>query len=133
MLSIDSIIADLKMTYPADYSAQASGPAHLTEKDVQKWTEGLVITRSAFYDVIALKLAQDFHSGQQPFWFCDDVINCLQGIIAQSGEEFTELFWDVFLAFDAGEFYPKGKPRKDPIETYTRPAITSILEKYKRV
>ena len=38
-----------------------------------------------------------------------------------------ELFWSVFLAFDAGEFYASGDRSIDPIETFTRPEIARIV------
>jgi hypothetical protein len=41
------------------------------------------------------------------------------------------LFWDVFLAFDAGEYFRAGESHIDPAEKYTRPLIARIIDELK--
>jgi len=37
------------------------------------------------------------------------------------------LFYNVYLAFDGGEYTRVGEEDKDPSEMYTRPAIATII------
>jgi hypothetical protein len=85
------------------------------------------LSRGAFYDAMALKLALGFQNDAFEFGFCDQVVNELHGVISVQNEDRPKLFWDVFLAFDAGEFYPKGDRSIDPVETFTRPQIAEII------
>ncbi len=44
--------------------------------------------------------------------------------------ETPALFWDVFNAFDEGEYYHDIDHKEDPVETYTRPLIAEIIKNY---
>lgn len=86
--------------------------------------------RSGLYDDIALYLAQGFHNADLPFDSCDATVNAIHGIITLAGESWPELFWDTFIAFDAGEYYRHDKPDEDPVEVYTKPEIARIVAKH---
>jgi hypothetical protein len=77
-------------------------------------------------------LARGFYSSELTFNFRDAVINDLHGVISFADEERPVLFWEVFLAFDSGEFYPNTDRSKGPAEVYTRPMIARIIEGHSR-
>lgn len=106
-----------------------TGPGWLlSANDIERWTEIVGSTRRHAYDVIARRLAVGFHEGRLPFWFCDSVINAAIGFVygdcIQKGEDLPALFYEVYLAFDAGEV---GRAGIDPIEVHTRPMIADIV------
>jgi len=75
-------------------------------------------------------LALGFHEGQLSFWFCDAVAIGVIGFVyddfATQGEDaWPTSFYQVYLAFDAGEV---GRTGEDPVEKYTRPMIAKIVD-----
>ena len=128
-MTIDDIVSRLSSTYiPADW--QTVQPARINNRDVAKWSEATGLSRSGLYDAIALRLALGFQSKTFEFGFCDQVVNELHAVISVQNEDRPELFWNVFLAFDAGEFYPNNDRSIDPVEAFTRPQIAEILGKH---
>jgi hypothetical protein len=101
----------------------------MTNENVQKWSTSLGVPRSVLYDQLAMYLARGFHASELPFSFCDHVINDLHAVISRANENRPDLFWQVFLAFDAGEFYPNNNRDQDPVAIYTRPQITLIVQR----
>jgi hypothetical protein len=51
----------------------------------------------------------------------------LSGVITTADEHNPEFFWQVYLAFDEGEYYHDDNREEDPVEVYTRPMITQII------
>jgi hypothetical protein len=86
------------------------------------------------FDTIGLCLASGYHSGLFSFAFCDAVVtmlvsNVYSDAVAQR-DTWPPIFWEAFLAFDAGEFYPPGEKHIDPSEKYTRPLVAALLQKH---
>jgi hypothetical protein len=131
-MSIDAILAELKRMYRADLEETRLEVTHLKDSDIQRWSTNLSVPRSILYDNIALHLAYDFHNSKLPFVFCDTIVNDIHAVITVANDDRPSLFWDVFLAFDSGEFYPDNGRDKDPAETYTRPLIAQIIKRYGR-
>jgi hypothetical protein len=102
----------------------------ITEADVEKWHAAAELHRSELYNQIAIWLARGFHRRELSFEFCDAIVNDLHAIITLANEDRPELFWEVFLAFDSGEFYPNNDRSKSPVEIYTRPLIAKVVETY---
>ena len=76
-----------------------------------------------------MRLARGFHASELDFTFCDAVINDLFGrVMTPAREPAPSLFWQVYLAFDAGEFYRPNKRDENPVEVYTRPLIAKIVD-----
>ncbi len=79
-------------------------------------------------------LARGFYAEELPFEFCDAVVNDLNGFIhtadrrGETLEGAPPLFWSIFLAFDAGEYFHNNNCNEDPVAMYTRPLIARILE-----
>ena len=79
------------------------------------------------FDEIAKCLAQDFHTSELSFEFCDAVVNDLFGPVTNTSGPKPEVFWDVYSAFDEGEYYHGNNRDEDPVETYTRTMIDLIV------
>jgi hypothetical protein len=124
----DDIIAALQSRYTPGAN-WTDRQLLLTDADVEEWSGQVGLDRSGLYDALALRLALGFHGNSFDFEFCDAVVNELHGVITLRNEERPPLFWDVFLAFDAGEFYPNGDRTIDPVEAYTRPEIEKIVRR----
>jgi hypothetical protein len=128
-MSSDIVLEELKKFGRNEAGKPHSCRAHLTEDDIQRWSPLIGGSRSALYDRIAVFLARGFHSAELEFEFCDAVANHLFGIITYADEDLPDIFWEIYLAFDAGEYYHAGNRDEDPVETYTRPSIARIIEK----
>jgi hypothetical protein len=100
---------------------------HLTEADVLRWSTLYGWSRSELFEKIAEFLAVGFNTSGLPFEFCDAIVNDLLGPYTDKAKPKSELFWDVYLAFDEGEYY-HGNQDEDPVETYTVPMIARIVE-----
>lgn len=105
----------------------ARGVPRLPAARVDSWSQSLGLTRAGFYDALALWLARGFDAGRLSFEFCDFAVNAAQAALVCDGEEWPELHWRVFLAFDAGEHYRSANHSDDPIADHTRPAIAKIV------
>jgi hypothetical protein len=124
----DDIIAALESRYTPGLS-WTERQILLTDHDVEEWSGQVGLPSVVLYDALALRLALGFNSNAFDFGFCDQVVNDLHAVITLRNEDRPALFWTVFLAFDAGEFYPDGNRTIDPVEAYTRPQIAQIVQK----
>lgn len=128
-MTADDVLAELLDRYSRPTERYQPNPHRLTAADVRRWSNGLGISTLDFYDCLAARLALEFHASTLTFEFCDAVVNDIHAVITLNDEERSDLFWDVFLAFDAGEFYPDGDRSRDPVDTYTRPQIARVVER----
>ena len=86
-------------------------------------------------NTLALDLALRYFDGKVTYPVADAVINnmhayCTRNIASMPNRTTPEPFFSVFLAFDAGEFYPAdGIKNPSPEERFTRPQIAAILSK----
>jgi hypothetical protein len=99
----------------------------MTDQLVDEWCGSAGLARGELYDLIAIWLARGFQWSYLDFSFCDLIVNELHGIIIMKKEDRPKVFWQVFLAFDAGESTHRSKT---PVETFTRPAIAALVERY---
>ncbi|WP_338524290.1 hypothetical protein NUH87_00920 [Pseudomonas batumici] len=79
---------------------------------------------------LALAVANGFISQAFDFDLCSQVMNGLEGVVAQLAVDgkTPEPALSIYLAFDAGEFKRSGDPIEVcPAEKYTRPMIERIL------
>jgi hypothetical protein len=127
--TIDDIITSLQTAYiPGNWETVQQ--VLIADREIAEWSEMTGLLRSDLYDALALGLALGFHNHSFDFGFCDQVVNNLHAVISVQNEDRSELFWKVFLAFDAGEFCPNGDRSIDPVEAFTRPQIAQIVRKY---
>jgi hypothetical protein len=134
-MSLDTVLAELKSKYRGTFEEIFTPPTQterLSDPDVERWSGELGISRAAFYDRLASRLAGGFHCGEFPYAFCDWVMMDIHAVITCADEIRPKLFWNVFLAFDAGEYSHDDDDRStDPSEKYTRPLIAKIIEDHK--
>lgn len=127
-MSVDLVIAELKRKHQIQcQQPEFRGVVRLGEDDVQRWSTLIGMSRSGVYDEVAVHLARGFNSSELTFDFCDAVMNGIHEVISNADDERPELFWKVYLAFDAGEYYHGNHRQEDPVEAYTRPLVAQIL------
>jgi hypothetical protein len=104
----------------------------LTKDHIKRWNELTGGTIKSLFGEIGLYLARGFHSSELTFDFCDAIANDLFVILTHESpaEDWSDLLFEVYCAFDEGEYHHRGKPDDDPVEAYTRPMVAQILAKY---
>src|SRR5580692_5647206 len=127
-MSFEVVLEELKRFRQTESGEQHSRRARLTDNDIQRWSALIGEPRSALYEQIAIYLAHGFHSSELDFEFCDAIVNSIHAVIISANENRPDLFWEVFLAFDAGEYYHGNNRNEDPAEVYTRPLIARVVE-----
>ena len=83
----------------------------------------------AALDAAALAVARKYADAALDFSVADAAANTLFAYGAGKGLT-PDLMMSVFLAFDAGEFYPDNVRDPSPEARFTRPQIAAILAKY---
>jgi hypothetical protein len=131
-MHIRDIMTDLEAMYKDQLGHPHPPVQGLSESDVQRWSALHGWSRSQVFEEIAKCLAVGFHTSELSFAFCDAVVNDLFGPYTDTAKPKSELFWDVYLAFDEGEFYHGNNRDEDPVETYTRPMIARIVDDLER-
>lgn len=126
-MQVADIIGELK-TYYKDGVDYLALDRHLTEADVERWTAVSGWSRSQLFDEVATCLALGFNSSELSFEFCDAVVNDLSGPVTNTSGPRPQVFWEVYSAFDGGEYYHDNKRDEDPVDVYTRPMIARIVE-----
>lgn len=101
---------------------------HLTEADVERWSAASGLSRSQLFDEVAKRLALGYIASDLSFDFCDMVVNDLAGPVTNTSGPRPQIFWEVYSAFDEGEYYHGDNRNEDPVEVYTRPMIARIVE-----
>jgi hypothetical protein len=107
--------------------ASAKEQPLVTDQLIREWCDTTGLPRGELYDRIAIWLACGFHRSELGFRFCDAIVHEIHGIIIRANEDRSTVYWEVFLAFDAGE---STHSSKTPVETYTRPQIAELIERY---
>jgi len=126
-MEASDIIGELKTFYKHGVHCRDLD-RHLTEADVLRWSNEVGWSRSHLFDEIAKSLALGFNTSELSFEFCDAVVNDRFGPVTDTSGPRPELFWDVYSAFDEGEYYHGNNRNEDPVETYTRSMIARIVE-----
>src|SRR6478735_11137150 len=77
-------------------------------------------------------IAIAYHDGRIPFEEADAVANLLwEYESAYLTERITPpILWDVFTAFDAGEYHRTTDQSDDPVGEFTNPAIAKIVSRF---
>ncbi|MGB6112863.1 MAG: hypothetical protein WBG35_17185 [Acidobacteriaceae bacterium] len=101
---------------------------HLTDADVERWSNVCGWSRSQLFDEIANRLALAYNASELSFDFCDIVVNDLAGPVTNTSGPGPQIFWQVYSAFDEGEYYHGNNRDEDPVEAYTRPMIARVVE-----
>jgi len=127
-MSFDAVFAELLSIDQAQVGKPYFNRTHLAEDDIQRWSTLVGEPRAVLYDQIAIYLARGFHNSELTFDFCDAIVNDIHGVITSADETRPALFWEIYLAFDEGEYYQNEMRDEDPVDVYTRPLIARIVE-----
>jgi hypothetical protein len=127
LMDLSDVARELKLLYP-DGVHYRDLDRHLTEGDVERWSTGCDWSRFQLFEAIARYLALGFNASELSFEFCDAVVNDLSVAVTNTSGPRPQLFWEVYSAFDQGEFYHDNNRNEDPVEVYTRPMIARIAE-----
>lgn len=126
--AVSSILAELAARFARNPTQPGVDPA-----DIARWSGNTGLSSPRLLDRLAAEIALGFHTGQLGFDVCDHAVNALQCTLywVSPGEvtDWPDLFWQTYLAFDAGEYARQAKPDEDPVEVHTRPLITAIVER----
>jgi hypothetical protein len=125
-MTIDELLAELHVRYPdgATWRERLS----LSNFDILRWTASTGMPRQDLYDQLAIELARGFNASELSFEFCDAVVNDIHSVIIFNDEQRPHLFWEIYLAFDSGEYYRDDNRDEHPAQVYTRPQIGRILD-----
>lgn len=127
-MDIDALVPQLWQRYPfLDDENTRVELEGITEVEVARWAGEYDGNRGQVFDEFARHLAVAFHERRLPFAFCDAVMNDLHTVITNANDKRPDLFWKVFLAFDAGEFHRREDKSDDPVADHTHPAIAAII------
>ena len=126
-MKASDIIDELKTFHKEDVEYR-SLERHLTEEDVERWSNACGWSRPQLFDEIAKCLALGYNPSVLSFDFCDMVVNDLAGPVTNTSGPGPQIFWDVYAAFDEGEYYHGNNRDEDPVEIYTRPMIARVVE-----
>ena len=110
-----------------DLLIRASVDGPLTDELVEPMLGSL--TREEFCDLFSKRVAHEFAADRLTFEIGDAAMNRLYSFAGRSsGGNIPSYTWDVFLAFDAGEYFRREDPEDvDPVEKYTRPDVLEIV------
>jgi hypothetical protein len=114
---------------------KASSPKgeRIAECDIVAWAGSL--DNWSFYNSVSLALAREYLDDRLDYSLCDEVMNDLWQAV-QSGlrfshhEQVPQPFYDIYEAFDAGEYYRTANRHVDPAEQFTRPLIKKLLAEH---
>ena len=105
----------------------------ISHDDIVGWVGSL--ENSEFYNSVSLALARHYHAGHLSYSICDRIMNDLwtavtTGLLSSGHTDVPEPFYDIYSAFDAGEYHRKADLSDDPIEEFTNPMIAELLLEY---
>ena len=130
MSIVAEMIASLNASHKAENVLEGPEPQPLLNHTVlEQWSVQSGLARDALYDALALDLASGFNKSTLDFDFCDQVVNELMSLMGRE-PDLPPLFLDVYLAFDAGEFYHDDDRSIHPVDRFTRPQIAEIIRRF---
>src|SRR5262245_47321351 len=94
--------------------------------DLQAVASNRDVPVSEVIDAFARRVAEGYVRGDYSYWYADEAMNALFGILGNRELELTALGWKVYLAFDQGEFSRAGHELQG--EELTRHLLEQIPE-----
>jgi len=88
------------------------------------------------FDSFATHLARMYNEGNLNYEFCDSLVNMawsdwLEPFNDEKGNSWPSDFFEVYEAFDAGEYYRSEDKSDDPVADHTNPMIQDFLNRIK--
>jgi hypothetical protein len=99
----------------------------MTTMDDGRWTENMEYYD--FYNSVSLEIAQCFQDGSLSYSISDAIMNDLWSSVLNNLQEgqVPQPFFQIYEAFDAGEYYRTPTKSDNPISDFTEPMIAEIL------
>jgi hypothetical protein len=98
-----------------------------TEAEFERFCAAEALTPGAAFDAIAVTVAHQFLDGRLTYADADEIMNMVWSY-ALKRDDIPELMYAVYQAFDSGEYSrSEDAAGVDPVERYTRPALTKLL------
>ena len=111
----------------SDLIETAASNQRLLVADIESVAAEAGLSVSDLLDAFARSVAIQYLQGQSSFNFADAAMNQLFGFaVADTGIGLSEFAWDVFGAFDEGEYIHEGMPDDEQGETLTRKLLGRI-------
>ncbi|MBL0374560.1 hypothetical protein JJB09_21335 [Rhizobium sp. KVB221] len=102
----------------------------VSNDDVVRWAGAL--DDWDCYNAAALEIALGYHRGELSYNFCDGAMNDLWSAVragcGTGTNQVSEPFFEIFEAFDAGEFHRKHDNSDDPVGDFTDPLVANAAE-----
>lgn len=110
------------------------GFTHAGSDDIEKWAGERGLNLPDFLDVIGIEIAKRYHFGERSFEFSDSLVNDLWGLLIDRVAHNNDIRWpddfyEVYEAFDAGEFHRLPDRSDNPQADFTKPLIAAFLAK----
>lgn len=106
-----------------------------SEKEIEEILNYPSIFPSKIIESLSIKIAHNYCKKDLDYSTANDLISNLFGYYLTNENffknyTFPEVSWEIFNAFDAGEYHHKGDDKEvDPVEKYTYTEIENILKK----
>jgi hypothetical protein len=105
------------------------------DSDIDKWKDDLGLNLPDFLDQMGAEIAKRYQAGERSFEFCDSLVNDLWGVLIQRHvdkvDRWPDLLYEVYDAFDAGEYHRRPDRSDDPIAEFTNTSIATIVARLK--
>jgi hypothetical protein len=124
---VQHIIEELRERFERDPTT-----ARPDAMDVTRWAGSSVDDELSFYNELGAALARCYSEGHLSFDLCDTIVNGLYSVLIEGQfrdvqHAWPHLFYDVFLAFDAGEWHRRADKSDDPVADHTDLQIAEII------
>lgn len=113
-MDAEQIINELEKNFSARRRYGLPTPIDFPFSIIKEWASVSEITASDLLDDLAKCVAIKYYIKE----------------ISYESSTFTELFVEIYNAFDAGEYYRDADRNEQPDEFYTRPAVAAIIQKF---
>ncbi len=103
-------------------------PIDMKYRQIRQWSNDTNIPEVELTELLALDVAARYARNEIEYGPADWIMNNLFLAMAEDPlSEWSDLFLDVFNAFDSGEYKRDEDGDVEPSEKYTRPEIARIL------
>ncbi|WP_074965712.1 hypothetical protein [Paracoccus aminovorans] len=102
----------------------------IPSKQIEVWAGGLKYHQ--FFNLIGLMIAERYAANMLSYQICDSIMNYLwrawlDGV--EDGGHVPQPFYEIYEAFDAGEYPRTPDGSDDPVKDHTDPWIADILSR----
>lgn len=130
-MDAEQIINELEKNFSARRRCGLPTPIDFPFSIIKEWASVSELTASDLLDDLAKCVAIKYYIKEISYESSDWIMNNLfNAVVSSESSTFTELFVEIYNAFDAGEYYRDADRNEQPDEFYTRPAVAAIIQKF---